>query len=156
MDSSLNLADLGTQGQVGLKALGSLLVWQSGPAFLTLLVNDWWKASSSMAREMRVPPEEIRKLSHDTLLASSKPPCRDLAVEIGQAVVGGTKLGEAVSGMITVVLQREKLELSVHALTRALSAVVVNDRELCHKAPTESCTNLAVYLSKAHFGRRAN
>ena len=63
-----------------------------------------------------------------------------------KALVAGNALGNGLRGLIDLVLERDKLELSVRALARVLAAVLKNDREACGRNPTGQLIELAVYL----------
>ena len=163
---SLNPADLGTRGLVGVGDLGPGSTWQTGPSFLRDEYETWPSATSGEEAVRHLPQEECRVLHalqageedsgeelHRLDVSCPATVREDVKLAGGrgspftsllQGVSGGSQLGETIQAMATYALRREKLELAVRSLARVLRAVVAGDREKCNGEPSVKMVEIAV------------
>ena len=132
-----NPADIGTRGSVGVDELGPGSRWQVGPDFLALDYKQWPRISSEDAAAADIPQEEARVFFGGEALLS---PVNTLLKTVGAS----SKLGRALSGMVGRALCREKLEMLVRALARALQAVLSGRRDACTRSPSVKMVEIAV------------
>ena len=138
-----NPADLGTRGLVSVGDLGPGSFWQQGPKFLQDSYDTWATGPAVEPSEIQLPPEECR-----SLFGIQVPDAQDNAENPLQRIIEEagkeTSLGGHLRNMGAKALQREKLELTVRALARALQAVVSGSRETCSRAPSVKMVEIAV------------
>ena len=151
---ALNTADLGTRGQACLQDLGESSDWQQGPGFLQEPFENWPADRVSLS-EAAVPAEELRASqevmgypSYHIAAASGQenPVSKSVIQALGQAIDQGTRLGKMLTELATLVLKREKLEVSTRVFARILKAILGQDRELCRAEPSARFLELAATL----------
>ena len=144
---AINPADIGTRGLAAISDLGPESHWQQGPSFLRQPFSEWPSPPDPEETGVSIPPEEVRPMSSTIVLATSTALPTDVCQSLYVVVMDpGSKLGSALDSILHTALSREKLELSVRAVARVVSAIISGRQESCSTSPSMRLIEVAIQL----------